>query len=152
MIFNQEAASQLKTLGNVARYTQAQPRGAFVNNSNTLVGSLAEKAGKAIGVGVESGLNLAAPGLQLGTSVMEMRARRAAEAETRKALETGAGTKQTGKNKIQDLGKYQSSLPNSPPTVHRRHLLPLHKTAVHEPENPNGTDRRRRMGDETSSG
>jgi hypothetical protein len=105
MIFNQEAASQLKTLGNVARYTQAQPRGAFVNNSNTLVGSLAEKAGKAIGVGVESGLNLAAPGLQLGTSVMEMRARRAAEAETRKALETGAGTKQTGKNKVQDLGK-----------------------------------------------
>jgi len=45
------------------------------------------------------------PGLQLGTSVMEMRARRAAEAETRKALETGAGTKQTGKNKLQDLGK-----------------------------------------------
>jgi len=104
-IFNQEAASQLKTLGNVARYTQAQPRGAFVNNSNTLVGSLAEKASKAVGVGVESGLNLAAPGLQLGTSVMEMRARRAAEAQTRKALETGAGTKQTGKNKIQDLGK-----------------------------------------------
>jgi hypothetical protein len=105
MIFNQEAASQLKTLGNVARYTQAQPRGAFVNNSNTLVGSLAEKAGKAVGVGVEGGLNLAVPGLQLGTSVMEMRARRAAEAQTRKALETGAGTKQTGKNKIQDLGK-----------------------------------------------
>jgi hypothetical protein len=105
VIFNQEAASKLKTLGNVARYTQAQPRGAFVNNSNTLVGSLAEKAGKAVGVGVESGLNLAAPGLQLGTSVMEMRARRAAQAETKKALETGAGTKQTGKNKIQDLGK-----------------------------------------------
>lgn len=104
-IFNQEAASKLKTLGNVARYTQAQPRGAFVNNSNTLVGSLAEKAGKGISMGVEKGLNVAVPGLQLGTSVMEMRARRAAEAETRKALETGAGTKQTGKNKIQDLGK-----------------------------------------------
>ena len=105
MIFNQEAASKLKTLGNVARYTQAQPRGAFVNNSNTLVGSLAEKASKAIGVGVESGLNLAAPGLQLGTTVMEMRARRAAQAETKKALETGAGTRQTGKNKVKDLGK-----------------------------------------------
>jgi len=104
-IFNQEAASQLKTLGNVARYTQAQPRGAFVNNSNTLVGSLAEKAAKGVSMGVEKGLNVAVPGLQLGTSVMEMRARRAAEAETRKALETGAGTKQTGKNKIQDLGK-----------------------------------------------
>jgi hypothetical protein len=105
MIFNQEAASKLKTLGNVARYTQAQPRGAFVNNSNTLVGSLAEKASKAVGVGVESGLNLAVPGLQLGTSVMEMRARRASQAETKKALETGAGTKQSGKNKLSDLGK-----------------------------------------------
>jgi hypothetical protein len=104
-IFNQEAASQLKTLGNVARYTQAQPRGAFVNNSNTLVGSLAEKAGKGVSMGVEKGLNVAVPGLQLGTSVMEMRARRAAEAETRKALETGAGTKQSGKNKVSDLGK-----------------------------------------------
>ena len=104
-IFNQEAASQLKTLGNVARYTQAQPRGAFVNNSNTLVGALAEKAGKGVSMGVEKGLNVAVPGLQLGTSVMEMRARRAAEAETRKALETGAGTKQSGKNKVSDLGK-----------------------------------------------
>jgi len=104
-IFNPEAASQLKTLGNVARYTQAQPRGAFVNNSNTLVGAMAEKAAGLTKAGIEGGLNLAVPGLQLGTSVMEMRARRAAEAETRKALETGAGTKQTGKNKIQDLGK-----------------------------------------------
>jgi hypothetical protein len=104
-IFNPEAASQLKTLGNVARYTQAQPRGAFVNNSNTLVGALAEKAAGLTKAGIEKGLNVAVPGLQLGTSVMEMRARRAAEAETRKSLETGAGTKQTGKNKIQDLGK-----------------------------------------------
>jgi hypothetical protein len=104
-IFNQEAASQLKTLGNVARYTQAQPRGAFVNNSNTLVGSLAEKAGQGVSMGVEKGLNVAVPGLQLGTTVMEMRARRAAEAETRKALELGAGTRQKGQNKLSDLGK-----------------------------------------------
>jgi hypothetical protein len=104
-IFNPEAASQLKTLGNVARYTQAQPRGAFVNNSNTLVGALAEKASGLTKAGIEKGLNVAVPGLQIGTTVMEMRARRAAEAETRKSLETGAGTKQTGKNKIQDLGK-----------------------------------------------
>jgi hypothetical protein len=104
-IFNQEAASQLKTLGNVARYTQAQPRGAFVNNSNTLVGSLAEKASNLAQSGVEKGLNVAVPGLQLGTSVMEMRARRAAEAETKKSLELGAGTRQKGQNKLSDLGK-----------------------------------------------
>jgi hypothetical protein len=99
MIFNQEAASKLKTLGNVARYTQAQPRGAFVNNSNTLVGSLAEKARQGVAFGAEKGLNIAVPGLQLGTTVMEMRARRAAEAETKKALELGAGTK------LKDVGK-----------------------------------------------
>jgi hypothetical protein len=104
-IFNPEAASQLKTLGNVARYTQAQPRGAFVNNSNTLVGAMAEKARAGVGFAAEKGLNLAVPGLQLGTSVMEMRARRAAAEESRKALELGAGTRQTGSNKLQDLGK-----------------------------------------------
>jgi len=102
-IFDAETASHLKTLGNVAGYTQLQPRGTFVNNSNTLVGSLAEKGKKLIAVGVEQGGNLLVPGLQLGTSVMEMRARRAAEAETRKALELGAGTKQTGKTPINNL-------------------------------------------------
>lgn len=104
LIFDGETATGLKTLGNVARYTQAQPRGAFVNNSNTLVGALAEKASGAVGAGVEKGLNVAVPGLQLGTSVMEMRARRAAAKETQKALELGAGTKQTGQNKLSDLG------------------------------------------------
>lgn len=102
-IFDAQTASHLKTLGNVAGYTQFQPRGTFVNNSNTLVGSLAEKAKQGIAFGVEKGGNMLVPGLQLGTSVMEMRARRAAEAETRKALELGAGTKQTGKNQINNL-------------------------------------------------
>jgi hypothetical protein len=102
-IFNPEAASQLKTLGNVANYTQFQPRGTFVNNSNTLVGAMAESAKKAVGKTVEGSLNLAVPGVQIGTSLMEMRARRAAEAETRKSLELGAGTKQTGKNKVNNL-------------------------------------------------
>jgi hypothetical protein len=40
-------ATNLTTLGKVAKYTQEQPRGAFVNNSNTLVGGLANKAGEA---------------------------------------------------------------------------------------------------------
>jgi hypothetical protein len=91
LIFDGETSTGLKTLGNVARYTQAQPRGAFVNNSNTLVGALAERAGAAVGKTVETGLNVAVPGLQLGTTVMEMRARRAAAKETQKALKPGAG-------------------------------------------------------------
>ena len=105
-IFNPEAASQLKTLGNVANYTQFQPRGTFVNNSNTLVGAMAQSAKNAVGKTVQGGLGLLFPGVQLGTSWMEMRASRAAEAETKKALELGAGTtKQTGKNKLEDLSK-----------------------------------------------
>jgi hypothetical protein len=54
---------------------------------------LAEKAKQGIGVAAEGGLNMAVPFLQLGTTVKEMRARRANEAEVRKALEIGAGTK-----------------------------------------------------------
>jgi hypothetical protein len=104
LIFDPESNMKLKTLGNVARYTQAQPKGSFVNNSNTLVGSLAEKASQVVAMGVEKGLNVAVPGLQLGTSVMEMRARRALEAQTKKALETGAGIK-SGKTKLEDIGK-----------------------------------------------
>jgi hypothetical protein len=104
-IFNGESASQLKTLGNVANYTQFQPRGTFVNNSNTLVGALAEKAKRGIGLGVQKGIDVMVPGLQLGTSLMEMRARRAAEAETKKSLELGAGTKQTGSNNLNEFNK-----------------------------------------------
>jgi hypothetical protein len=92
-IFTPDAASQLKTLGNVARYTQAQPRGAWFNNSNTLVGALAEKAKQGVGFAAEKGLNMAVPFMQLGTTVKEMRARWANAAEVQKALEIGAGTK-----------------------------------------------------------
>jgi hypothetical protein len=102
-IFNPEAASQLKTLGNVARYTQAQPRGAFVNNSNTLVAAYGSIK-KGVGKTVETGLNVSVPGFQLGTSLMEMRARRAAQKEAQKSLETGAGLRQTGKNKLGNVG------------------------------------------------
>ena len=104
-IFDPVTATNLRTLGNVAGYTQFQPRGSFVNNSNTLVGSLAEKGKQVLATGVEKGGNMLVPGLQLGTTVMEMRARRAAEAQTKKALELGAGTKQSGQNKLTDLNK-----------------------------------------------
>jgi hypothetical protein len=43
-----KTAEQLQTLGNVANYTQFQPKGSYVNNSNTLVGSLADYGGKTL--------------------------------------------------------------------------------------------------------
>jgi hypothetical protein len=94
-IFNPEAASQLKTLGNVARYTQAQPRGAFVNNSNTLVGAMADKAAYLM----EHGANIVGGGkfgIPVGSIVRGKVQEFKAGKETEKALETGAGTKQTG--------------------------------------------------------
>lgn len=39
-----EQAAHLEALGNVARYTQEQPRGAYVNNSNTTVSAAANAA------------------------------------------------------------------------------------------------------------
>jgi hypothetical protein len=94
-IFNPDAASQLKTLGNVARYTQAQPRGAFVNNSNTLVGAMADKAAYAM----EQGANIVGGGkmgIPIGSMIRSRVQQYKATKETEKALETGAGTKQTG--------------------------------------------------------
>lgn len=45
-----EQAAHLEALGNVARYTQEQPRGSYVNNSNTAVQQAAEAA-KALATG-----------------------------------------------------------------------------------------------------
>jgi len=94
-----EATPQLKTLGNVARYTQAQPRGSFVNNSNTLVGAIAQNLAKSVGFAAEKGINAVVPGAQLGTAIMERRAVNAAKQATKESLKPGAGTR------LSDIGK-----------------------------------------------
>jgi hypothetical protein len=58
-----KTSEQLDTLGNVSRYTMAQPRGSFVNNSNTLVGALQNHTAGAI----EGAVNFAAHGVPVGT-------------------------------------------------------------------------------------
>jgi len=71
-LFDPKTVEQLETLGNVARYTQAQPRGSFVNNSNTLVGAVANHAANAA-----EGLANVHSGLPVGTiarKVLEGRA------------------------------------------------------------------------------
>lgn len=93
LIFDGETATGLKTLGNVARYTQAQPRGAFVNNSNTLVGTLAEKAAQL----AEYGGNVIGGGkfgLPIGSMIRGKAQEFKAAKETEKALKPGAGIKQ----------------------------------------------------------
>ena len=90
-VFDPNSAKQLKSLGNVSRKVMAQPKGGFANNSNTLVAGLAEKAGKAI----EVGLNISTANLiPLGTIAKQARQRKAAEKFQRETLEPLAGTQQ----------------------------------------------------------
>jgi hypothetical protein len=78
-------AQTLETLGNVARYTQAQPRGSFVNNSNTTV-SAATEAVKHVAEGVA---NAKTGGLYgVGKKVFE---NRALKKEAEESLKVGAG-------------------------------------------------------------
>lgn len=62
-LLDQKTADQLEQLGNVARYTQNQPRGSFVNNSNTAVALFGGHAAHAI----EGAANVAAHGIPIGT-------------------------------------------------------------------------------------
>lgn len=90
-VFDPDSAKQLKILGNVSRKVMAQPKGGFANNSNTLVAGLAEKAGKAL----ELGLNISTANiLPLGTIAKQARQRKAAEKFQRETLEPLAGTQQ----------------------------------------------------------
>jgi hypothetical protein len=81
-----EQAAQLETLGNVARYTQAQPRGSTFNNSGSgiLVGQMAKGM-------AEHAANAAAKGFPLGTLIRKVAGNRKDAAEAAEALKPGAG-------------------------------------------------------------
>jgi hypothetical protein len=80
-------ADQVRTLGNVARYTQAQPRGSFVNNSNTFTAAAGEHAkGMA-----EGAVNYLAHGVPVGTWARKAIQGKADAATVNRALEPGAG-------------------------------------------------------------
>lgn len=87
-LLSPQAAEQVQTLGNVSRYVQAQPRGSFVNNSNTTVAAHAANIAKGA---VERGVNAILPGADLGTLGREKLARRAEKKEVEEALKPGAG-------------------------------------------------------------
>jgi hypothetical protein len=90
-IFDPESQLQLRTLGNVAAYTQFQPRGSFVNNSNTLVSYLANKAaGGAEQVGNVIGLKTV--GYPLGSEARRVIRASRERREAERALQPGAGS------------------------------------------------------------
>lgn len=98
-IVGPEVEKQLKTLGNVARYTQVRPKGSYVNESNTFTAALGEKA-KA---GAEQVANLgsvkAGIPLPLGSMVREQLAKRSEAKKLKQSLQHGAGVQ------LKDIGK-----------------------------------------------
>jgi len=90
-IFDPDSQLQLKTLGNVAGYTQFQPRGSFVNNSNTLVGYLANKAAGGL---EQTGniMGLKTFGYPIGSEARRVIRSARERREAEKALKPGAGS------------------------------------------------------------
>ncbi len=79
--------NDLDTLGNVARYTQFQPRGSFVNNSNTFV---AQAANHMAGL-AENVANVKAGGIPVGTWTRNALSARSTRKAVNQMLEPGAG-------------------------------------------------------------
>lgn len=84
-----QTAQHIRQLGNVARYQQMQPKGSYVNNSNTLVGALANR-GKNF---IEDMANTATPGFRIGTAARDALTKHSEAQEIQRALEPGAGLK-----------------------------------------------------------
>lgn len=95
-LLDTKTAEKVSTLGDVARYTQFQPRGSFVNNSNTFVAAAGEKAADAL----EGMLNYKTGGIPIASHVRktmnENKLRKQAEA----TFAPGAGL-----TKLKDLMK-----------------------------------------------
>ena len=95
-----EHANQLRTLGNVARYTQQQRTGSFVGTSSTGTQLIRAAAGKAVGV-AEQAIPVVGPIVGMGREAM---ARRAAQQEIADMLKPGAGVFEPKKSrKVKDV-------------------------------------------------
>lgn len=89
VIFKAQERQQLETLGSVARWTMEQPKGSYVNTSNTLTGAIAEGAASA----AEGAANTAAKGLPIGTGLRKLAEWGKKNKEIKETLEPGAGIK-----------------------------------------------------------
>lgn len=82
-----KTVEQLQALGNVANYTQFQPRGSSVNHSNTFVAGAADYGASA----VEGAVNVAAHGVPVGTWGRKAIQKMQAGKTVRNAISPGAG-------------------------------------------------------------
>ena len=93
-LFGEEAAT-LMDIAEASRIVGARPKGSFVNESNTLVGAMAEHA-KTV---AEHGTNVAFKGLPVGTLGRKFLNKRAASKELQETLSPIGGVK------LKDIGK-----------------------------------------------
>ena len=87
VLFDGDTGKGLQTLGDVGRYTQAQPRGSYVNNSNTFVANVKDHAGKAIAGGADYFFH----GLPVGTTLRNALLKSSYQKEIGELLKPGAG-------------------------------------------------------------
>lgn len=95
-LLDPKLAEQVRTLGDVSRYTMFQPRGSFVNNSNTFVASAAEHGADVL----EGAANVKAGGIPVGTWVRQNITDRGARKAAEKTFAPGAGL-----TRLSDLSK-----------------------------------------------
>ncbi len=91
VVFDPQNARQVEALGNVARYTQEQPRGSFVNNSNTLTAALADKAATVAEQATNVMLGSKLHGVPVGTIARDSVGKVKAKAAINKSFSPGAG-------------------------------------------------------------
>lgn len=84
-LMDPKTAQTLESVGNVARHTQFQPRGSYVNNSNTLVGALAEHGATAAENLVNAKTGIGGTVIRKGVELITHKQR------VQKALAPGAG-------------------------------------------------------------
>lgn len=95
-LLDQKTMETARTLGDVARYTQFQPKGSFVNNSNTFVSATAEKAADAL----EGIINFKTGGIPIASHIRKQMNENKLQKQAEKTFAPGAGL-----TKLSDLAK-----------------------------------------------
>lgn len=86
-LLDPKTAEIARTVGDVARYTQFQPKGSFANNSNTFVAAAAEKAADAL----EGAINYKTGGIPIASTVREAFKKSKVQKAAEKTFAPGAG-------------------------------------------------------------
>lgn len=98
-LLDPKTAETARNLGDVARYTQFQPRGSFANNSNTFVSAAAEKAADAL----EGIIDFKAGGLPIASTIRKQMNENKIRKQAEETFAPGAGL--TKLSDLPDVGK-----------------------------------------------